>query len=39
MHWVDWFNTERPHDYLDDLTPAAAEELHYRHFNTQAQAG
>jgi putative transposase len=39
LHWVDWFNTERPHDYLNDLAPAAAEELHYRHFHTQAAAG
>ena len=21
LTWVDWFNTERPHEYLDDLTP------------------
>ncbi|ETZ40523.1 integrase core domain protein [Mycobacterium avium MAV_120709_2344] len=20
-HWVQWFNTERPHEYLDDFTP------------------
>lgn len=39
LHWVDWFNTERPHEYLADLTPAAAEDLHYRHFHTQAAAG
>jgi len=29
LEWVHWFNTERPHEYLDDLTPAAAEQLHY----------
>jgi putative transposase len=29
LQWVDWFNTERPHEYLDDLTPAQAEQLHY----------
>ena len=29
LHWVDWFNTERPHEYLDDLTPAQAEKFHY----------
>jgi putative transposase len=29
LQWVDWFNTERPHEYLDDLTPAQVEELHY----------
>jgi putative transposase len=29
LNWVDWFNTERSHEALDDLTPMAAEELHY----------
>jgi putative transposase len=29
LNWVDWFNTERPHEALHDLTPMAAEELHY----------
>lgn len=29
LQWVDWFNTERPHEYLDDLTPVQAEQLHY----------
>ena len=29
LNWVDWFNTERPHEALDDMTPIAAEELHY----------
>ena len=29
LNWVDWFNTDRPHEALDDLTPIAAEELHY----------
>jgi putative transposase len=29
LQWVHWFNTERPHDYLDDLTPDQAERLHY----------
>ena len=23
--WVLWFNTERPHEYLDDFTPEAVE--------------
>lgn len=27
--WIQWFNTERPHEYLDDLTPDQAERLHY----------
>jgi len=29
LNWVDFFNHERPHKALDDLTPIAAEELHY----------
>jgi putative transposase len=39
FEWVQFFNTERPHEYLDDLTPAAAEELHYAHRKTLAQTG
>lgn len=27
LNWVDFFNNERPHEALDDLTPMAAEEL------------
>jgi putative transposase len=37
--WVHFFNSERPHDYLDDLTPVAAEELHYAHGHYLAEAG
>ena len=37
--WVHFFNTERPHDYLDDLTPLAAEQLHYAHRHSLAEAG
>jgi len=29
LEWVDWFNTERPHESIDDLTPVQAEEVHY----------
>jgi putative transposase len=29
LNWVDFFNHERPHESIDDLTPMAAEELHY----------
>jgi putative transposase len=29
LTWVDWFNTERPHESIDDLTPLQAEEVHY----------
>ena len=30
LEWVHWYNTERTHGAIDDLTPVAAEELHYR---------
>ena len=39
LDWVDWFNTERPHEAIDDLTPIAAEELHYRYRASLAEAG
>jgi putative transposase len=29
LAWVDWFNTERPHESIDNLTPIQAEEVHY----------
>jgi putative transposase len=29
LHWVDWFNTERPHQSIDDLTPIQVEAIHY----------
>lgn len=38
LEWVDFFNTERPHEYLDDLTPLEAETLHYAR-NTLQKAG
>lgn len=28
LEWVWWFNTERPHESIDDLTPVEAEALH-----------
>jgi putative transposase len=37
--WVVWFNTERPHEYLDDFTPEAVEKLHYDHKRTPPKAG
>jgi len=37
--WVVWFNTERPHEYLDDFTPEAAEKLHHDHKRTPPKAG
>jgi putative transposase len=29
LAWVTWFNTERPHESIDDLTPHEAEQAHY----------
>ena len=37
--WVLWFNTERPHEYLDDFTPEAVEKLHYDHRRTPPKRG
>jgi putative transposase len=39
LEWVHWYNTERTHEAIDDLTPVAAEELHYRFRATLEQAG
>ena len=39
MEWVHWYNTERTHEAIDDLTPMAAEQLHYRFRATLEQAG
>jgi putative transposase len=29
LEWVDWFNRERTHESIDDLTPIQVEEIHY----------
>jgi putative transposase len=29
LNWVDWFNTERLHESVDDMTPQAVEDFHY----------
>ena len=39
FEWVDFFNTQRPHESLDDLTPAVIEQIHYAHRTPLAQAG
>ena len=39
LEWVDFFNRERPHEYLDDLGPGRAEQLHYAHRNALPKAG
>ena len=35
--WVEWFNEERLHGELDNLTPSEVETAHYRHLG-QADA-
>ena len=37
--WVAWFNTERPHEHLDDLTPETVEKLHYARQHAPPRAG
>lgn len=39
LNWVDWFNNGRPHEALSDLTPVAAEQLHYAARNELQPAG
>ena len=39
LNWVDWFNNERPHEALADLTSIAAEELHYAAQNELTPTG
>jgi putative transposase len=39
LDWITWFNTERPHESIDDFTPVAAEQLHYRYRASLNQAG
>ena len=39
LNYVDWFNHERPHEALDDLTPCVAEELHYAARNELTPTG
>jgi putative transposase len=39
LNWIDFFNTERPHEAIDDLTPMAAEELHYASQNELEPTG
>jgi putative transposase len=31
LDWVHRFNTQRPHESIDDLTPERVEQLHYTH--------
>lgn len=39
LEWVHWFNTERPHESIDDLTPLQAEQAHYAARNRLADTG
>jgi putative transposase len=39
LTWVDFFNTERPHEYLDDLTPVTVGNLHYAQTQQAIPAG
>ena len=39
LEWVHWYNTERTHQAIDDLTPVAAEEFRYRFSATLDRAG
>lgn len=39
LNWVDWFNHERPHESIDDLTPVQAEEVHYAAKNELTPTG
>jgi putative transposase len=39
LDWVTWFNTERPHESVDDFAPVDAEHLHYRYRASLDQAG
>ena len=36
LHWVWWFNHERTHEGIDDLTPVQTEQVH-AHLATQRQ--
>jgi putative transposase len=39
LDWVDWFNNERTHESIDDLTPVQAEQLHYRYRASLTETG
>jgi putative transposase len=39
LEWVDWFNTQRPHEAVDDLTPSQAEQAHYAARNRLPETG
>jgi len=39
LNWVHWFNHERPHEAIDDLTPVQAEQVHYAAINELTPTG
>jgi len=39
LDWVHWFNTARPHESIQDLTPLQAEQTYYTHQTRFAEAG
>jgi putative transposase len=39
LDWIHWFNTQRPHESIQDLTPIQAEQTHYTHRTRLAEAG
>jgi putative transposase len=39
LDWVHWFNTQRPHESIQDLTPIQAEQTYYTHQTRLAEAG
>lgn len=39
LEWVHWFNTERPHESIDDFTPAFVEQFHYDTKNRLVSTG
>ena len=39
LDWAHWFNTDRPHESIDDLTPIQVEQFHYTHRTRLAETG
>jgi putative transposase len=39
LEWIHWFNTERSHEGIDDLTPLQAEQAHYAARNRLTKTG
>ena len=39
LHWVHWFNHERTHESVDDLTPIEVEAAHYAARNRLVPTG